>query len=187
MIGPRQARNLASQVRNGQNPFDSVANTVGSEFLRTGGNLVDTAKQRVADFVSDTGFGKALRAFGLFADAVPKEISLAEGNWGSSSSSGDWRVKLSLPSNFAGSPVLSPLTETSGLVFPYTPTIYITHSAGYNQIQPIHSNYPFYAYQNSRVEQFSIVGDFYVENAKEAEYWIAAIHYLRSVTKMAYG
>ena len=187
MINPRIAQNLRSQSRNQQSPFESVANTVGSEFLKTGGDFVNTAKQRVEDFVQDTGFGKALRAFGLFADAVPKEVSLKDGNWSSSSSSGDWRVKLSLPQNFASSPVMSPLTETSGLVFPYTPTIYITHSAGYNQIQPIHSNYPFYAYQNSRVEQFSIVGDFYVENALEARYWVAAIHYLRSVTKMAYG
>jgi hypothetical protein len=187
MINPRNARNLASQIRNSENPLASVANTVGSEFLKTGANFVDSAKQGVEDFVSATGFGKALRAFGLFADAVPQEVSLSEANWQSNAANGDWRVKLSLPRNFTASSVIKPLTETSGLVFPYTPTIYITHSANYNQIQPVHSNYPFYAYQNSRVEQFSIVGDFYVETSKEAEYWVAAVHYLRSVTKMAYG
>ena len=187
MISPRIARTIESQVRNTQNPFQSVANTVGSEFLKTGGDFVSSAKQGVQDFVQSTGFGKALRALNLFPDAVPQEVSLSDANWQSSSNNGDWRVKLSLPSNFVNSPVMNRLVETSGLVFPYTPTIYITHSAGYNQIQPVHSNYPFYAYQNSRVEQFSIVGDFYVETALEGEYWIAAVHYLRSVTKMAYG
>jgi hypothetical protein len=187
MINPRVARDLASAARTGANPLASVANTVGSEFLKTGGNFAAAAKQGVSEFVGSTGFGKALRAVGLFPDAVPQEISLSDANWQSNSSNGDWRVKLSLPSNFTTSSVMSPLTETSGLVFPYTPTIYITHSANYNQIQPVHSNYPFYAYQNSRVEQFSIVGDFYVETSKEAEYWVAAIHYLRAVTKMAYG
>jgi hypothetical protein len=31
------------------------------------------------------------------------------------------------------------------------------------------------------------MGEFTVENSREAEYWIAAIHYLKSITKMAYG
>jgi hypothetical protein len=31
------------------------------------------------------------------------------------------------------------------------------------------------------------MGDFLIENALEGEYWLAAVHYLRSVTKMAYG
>ena len=29
--------------------------------------------------------------------------------------------------------------------------------------------------------------DFFVENAKEAQYWVAMTHFLRSVTKMDYG
>ena len=59
--------------------------------------------------------------------------------------------------------------------------------AAYSPIKPIHSNYPFFAYQNSQVDQFSITGDFTVENALEGQYWLAAVHYLRSVSKMAYG
>ena len=39
------------------------------------------------------------------------------------------------------------------------------------------------AYQNSRVEQFSIVGDFFVENAREGAYWVGAVHFLRSATQ----
>jgi hypothetical protein len=32
-----------------------------------------------------------------------------------------------------------------------------------------------------------ITGDFFVQNAQEARYWCAAVHYLRTVTKMFYG
>ena len=33
----------------------------------------------------------------------------------------------------------------------------------------------------------TIMGDFLIENALEGQYWIGGMHYLRSVTKMAYG
>ena len=33
----------------------------------------------------------------------------------------------------------------------------------------------------------TITADFYVQNAAEARYWVACIHYLRSITKMNYG
>lgn len=101
----------------------------------------------------------------------------------------DWRVRLSLPDidAFNNSPILAPLKETDGLVFPYTPSIIMNHSANYNALQPIHTNYPFFNYQNSSTENFTIVGDFFVENAVDAKYWIAVLHYLRSVTKMFYG
>jgi hypothetical protein len=43
------------------------------------------------------------------------------------------------------------------------------------------------AYENSRVETISITADFYCENSVDAAYWVAATHYLRSVTKMSFG
>ena len=54
-------------------------------------------------------------------------------------------------------------------------------------MQPVHTNYPFYAYENSRVDQMTITAHFYVQNEIEARYWVAAVHYLRSMTKMSYG
>jgi len=111
--------------------------------------------------------------------------------WGmADAESKDWRVSLSLPDkpSFTNSKVLKPLTHTGyKMVFPYTPTIILSHTANYNQIQPIHNNYPFFAYQNSQVDQLVITGQFYNQNSVEAQYWIACLHYLRSVTKMNYG
>jgi hypothetical protein len=102
----------------------------------------------------------------------------------------DWRVTLSLPSatNYAVSTILQPLVDSGNkLIFPYTPTINMTHSASYNTLDTVHSNYPFLAYEHSRVEQISITADFYCENSVDAEYWVAAVHYFRSVTKMSFG
>ena len=99
----------------------------------------------------------------------------------------DWRVRLSLPSTMDKTGILKPLDVTNGLVFPYTPTILIQHSANYDAMQPTHSNYPFPSYQNSQIDDIVITGDFFCENAVDAQYWAAALHYLRSITKMAYG
>jgi len=162
----------------------SVANTVGSA-LRVGENIVDTVKQNVSDFVSDTGFGKALRSLNLFAGAELPNLGFASATVGRGPQ--DWRVRLSLPSTMKGSPIIKPLLETNGLVFPYTPQIMMQHSAAYQSITPVHSNYPYFAYQNSQVNSITIMGDFLIENSLEGQYWIAAMHYLRSVTKMAYG
>jgi hypothetical protein len=63
----------------------------------------------------------------------------------------------------------------------------MTHTANYNSLEATHTNYPFLAYQNSKVEQITITGTFYCETGVDAAYWLAAVHYLRSVTKMAFG
>jgi hypothetical protein len=100
----------------------------------------------------------------------------------------DWRVRIGIPNNFfAKSPVLAPLMNSNGLVFPYTPTISINSSAGYDDIALTHQNYQFLAYQNSRVNDFQISGSFYCETADQAQYWIAVVHFLRSATKMYTG
>lgn len=127
---------------------------------------------------------------GLPKDGLPTQGSIAQGTFNDDAI--DWRVKLSIPKNFqfesnGGSNIIQPLEATNGLVFPYTPNIYIAYTANYDKLSPTHSNYPFPIYQNSAVDQFVITGTFTAENASEGAYWIAANQYLRSVTKMAYG
>lgn len=136
----------------------------------------------------DTIISPSARRLGnLPAGAVPSsDLNFVEADWGSQTDL-DWRVRLSLPPNYTGSPILNPLLETNGFIFPFTPQITMEHTANYNALHPTHSNYPFPAYQNSQVNSITIIGEFIVENAQDAKYWIAANHYLRSVTKMAYG
>lgn len=98
----------------------------------------------------------------------------------------EWRVSLSVPSIISsGSNILGPLSDK--MIFPFTPTIQLSHTANYSQITPTHTNYVFNAYQNSRVENISITGEFIVENEADAKYWVACLHFLRTMTKMFYG
>lgn len=103
----------------------------------------------------------------------------------------DWRVSLSMPVNpsaFKDSPLLKPLKSTGNrLVFPYTPTIVLQQNANYQSMAPVHNNYPFFTYENSNVNDILLIGQFYVQNSLEAQYWTAVLHYLRSITKMDYG
>jgi len=174
-----------------RNPNQSRENLRGSS-LQAGDNNTESitgkTQQRVSDWldINAKGLGKALRSVNLLPDAMPKSIDFVDGNW-NSNNNGDWRVRLSIPDTFKGSPLLQRLAETNGLVFPYTPDVTISHSASYNPLRPVHSNYPFQVYSGSQVDSIQIAGDFTVENSLEGEYWIGAVHYLRSVSKMAYG
>jgi hypothetical protein len=112
----------------------------------------------------------------------------------------DWRVRLSIPpidSIFdtttvfsdvpSQRPILAPIIASNGFIFPYTPSVTLTHSANYSSMDPIHNNYPFAAYENSKLDKITIVGDFYCENSYDASYWIAGVHFFRTMTKMFFG
>jgi hypothetical protein len=100
----------------------------------------------------------------------------------------DWRVSLSIPpGSYRESRVLDPIRNINKFVFPYTPTVTISHQANYSAMDPVHGNYSFMSYENSKIDRINITGDFYCEDSTEAQYWVAAMHFLRSVTKMYFG
>lgn len=156
----------------------------GSNILQ--GNIEKSVNQSA--FSDPKGFMKGIRSKGLpINGAIPPEKKSATATLVSSPELKDWRVKLSLPKQFEKSPMLSPLVNTGGLIFPYTPTMILQHSANYNPISPIHNNFSYFAYQNSSIDQIVITGQFFQQNEIEAQYYLATMHYLRSVTKMFYG
>jgi hypothetical protein len=102
-------------------------------------------------------------------------------------SAADWRVRIWTAWENFNSPLFKRLEDTGGVVFPYLPAITISTKANYNTVEPVHSNYPFYAYKNSSVEEIQIAGDFSVEVETDAEYWIAATTFFKTATKMFFG
>jgi hypothetical protein len=116
-------------------------------------------------------------------------VKSAGAQWNSADAEKDWRVRLSLPtdSNFTSSPILQPLKEAGGMIFPYTPQIQIASSASYSEDALTHQNYASISYTNSKSSEISMDAPFYVEDAVQAQYWLAAVHYFRSVTKMYTG
>ena len=145
-----------------------------TDFTAQGKRVANTVKSIINGEIDTKGSAKAI--------LVNKSKTVAK----------DWRVSLSVPESIKNlvekGSLLDPLGRTDWrMVFPFTPTIYVSHQASYNPLQPVHTNYPYYAYENSRVGQMTITGEFFVQNSLEAKYWVAAVHFLRSVTKMSYG
>jgi hypothetical protein len=137
------------------------------------------------------GVSSALRSINLPAggDPIGGLLGGASATFGGDANPADWRVRLSIAnvSSFQGSPVLAPLKQAGGLIFPYTPTITISSSATYSAIPTTHTNYTFNAFKNSDPGSITITAPMNVEDNTQGLYWIAAVHYLRSLTKMFTG
>lgn len=105
----------------------------------------------------------------------------------------DWKVKIGV-SDVSGifyhesdSGILAPLSETRGVIFPYTPEITVTYQSNYSPQKFTHSNYAQYSYDQSEVQAIQISGDFTAQNKYEANYVLACIYFFRSATKMFFG
>jgi hypothetical protein len=106
----------------------------------------------------------------------------------------DWRVRLRLApqSDYLYNavdcgPVLWPLRDSDGVIFPYTPSIDIGYKANYETYDLTHSNYRGYFYKNSHIDSVNLKATFTAQDTTEANYLLAVIHFFRSVTKMFYG
>ena len=141
--------------------FDSLAGslndglkTVTNEFLPAGLKNVEgkiRKVQKLAENVtSSKGFAKAGRAVHLPPGASGPIKESATANFPKSQEQ-DWRVRLSIPDVEpfkTESELLGPLRETNNsLVFPFTPSVIVSHTASYNALQPTHTNYPYQIYQ----------------------------------------
>lgn len=105
----------------------------------------------------------------------------------------DWRVRVSCAPLFPGlyndasNLLMKPLAQSSGVIFPYTPQVTVTHTARYGSAQLTHSNYAAYFYEGSEVGAIQISGEFTVQNVLEGQYFLAALYFFRSCTKMFFG
>ena len=157
-----------------------------SNFLNQGSNFLTGAVGSVANRLSQAG----LPIGGIFN--TNRQSSL-QSNAGAPSSTGDWAVKVTVSDKvfndlMSGSPVFpASFKKNKGIRFPITPFINMSHSAAYDARSVVHNNYPYYAYQNSQVDQMTIAGSFPVANEKDGQNWLASLHFLRTVTKMYYG
>ena len=172
-----------------------LASTLGKSANAIGaiGSAVGTAS-RLSSAISagynSGGVASAIRAINLpAAGEAIGDVLGAVAEFTDSDNANDWRVRLSLAkwTSFKGSPVLKPLKDAGGLIFPYTPKIGIASSATYGSLSPVHSNYMFQNFKNSDPGKITITAPMYVSDAAEGLYWIAMVHYLRSLTKMFAG
>ena len=152
--------------------------TLGSIVKNVAGGFINKTKAR-------------LLGSGISTDS---RLVNVKAKWSGRHDKKDWRVRLQIPQGspleghfFNNNALLTPLYDIKGFFFPLTPSMIIQHSANYNALSQTHSNYPFQAYQNSQVDQMNIIGEFPVQNAQDAAYWVATVNFLRTVTKMFFG
>jgi hypothetical protein len=104
----------------------------------------------------------------------------------------DWRARLRPKaggaSKFYGSSgLLDPIKQTGGLVWQYTPSIFVAGRANYNTADFYGSNYPFVTYMNSSPPNLVVVQDFTANTVAEARYMLAVMHFLKASTKAYFG
>lgn len=164
--------------------------SITSSIAATTGAITSATNTVNAVVASADNFGTALRTMNipLMGEAVG-DIMGAFASFEGDQYPNDWRVRLSIANwtSFRSSPVLKPLIDAGGLIFPYTPTINISSNSTYTGITTTHTNYTHQAFARSDPGSIKINAPMYVEDAGQALYWIAAVHYLRSLTKMFSG
>lgn len=117
----------------------------------------------------------------LFAQ-VPNEPLVLK-----ASNKNDWRVRIRTNFSLFDGGMFTKLASTGGVVFPYTPQITFSSRANYTQIDPVHTNYPILAYKNSQIDDIQISGEFSAETNEDAYYWLCAVTFFKTATKMFYG
>jgi len=154
--------------------------------MATLGNII----KGVGQGIFDRTLGR-LTGAGISTDS---RIVNARAKWSGRSDKTDWRVRLQVPDgplrgffDFQNNPIMQPLADAQGIFWPLTPAVVIQHSANYNAMDQVHSNYPHQAYQNSQVDSMNIIGEFPVQNSEDAKHWVATVNFLRTATKMFFG
>ena len=178
--------NIAGQIsdqieRNFPNPL--AAGFIGAATSNFGiGGLFGAAAQNNAQGLSPGAEPHPYASNGVAAQAGPSFTS------GAGTAANDWRVRLSIPQSIRNDTTFKPFSNTAeSMIFPFNPTVLFGASANYSQVQPTHTNYPYQAYQNSQVDTISISGEFFNENEEDAQYFLACLGFLRTMTKMFYA
>lgn len=181
--------------------YKDITNTVGGKLNEIGGNIRDAASKTAKEIKTalDPALNRLEKA-GLLkggARAPSKTITRSNVNFSnriSKTIEEDWRVRVSMSDSVAAkfygnssNDVMSPLSATKGVIFPYTPQIQVIYQANYTPQRLTHSNYQTFYYEASEVQAISITADFTVQNQEEARYVLACIYFFRTATKMFYG
>lgn len=83
--------------------------------------------------------------------------------------------------------ILEPLYATGGLMFPYTPTVAVSQDTTWQQADLEGVNYDILSFKSASSATLSVTGKFTVQNQREGRYLLAAIHFLRTVSKAYFG
>lgn len=83
--------------------------------------------------------------------------------------------------------LMQPIRESGGMVWQYTPTIYLSATAEYDQKLMQGMNYPINTFISGRPPDLPVQADFTANNEYEARYLLAIMTFLRVATKAYFG
>jgi hypothetical protein len=129
--------------------------------------------------------------------AATIQVRTTRANNGALAENYDWRARLR-PKNGGidrfysqlganGDHLLRPLEESNGIVWQYTPTIFMSGSAEYSEAMMQGMNYPINTFISSRPPDIPITADFSANDIYEARYLLAVMSFLKICTKAAFG
>ena len=185
--------------------FGGIGDAIGNVTSAIGSTAMDIVggiAQGIGSGLGSYGSGQYMPSYGTnpnmlisqfrsqgipYGAELNQDYSPTQAQFSSPAGDKDWRVKISSQMIYNNHPVFAPLAQTGGMIFPYLPTITMSHTAEYSKIDTAHTNYPFWAYKNSQIDDITITGQFTVQDESEGLYWLAANHFLRTATKMYFG
>lgn len=86
------------------------------------------------------------------------------------------------------SPILAPLKQYGGVMFPYMPDIQYDVRSLWEEQPLTHTNYAPNIYQRTTNPKVSINGaKFTASTVEEAQYMVAVMHFFKTITKMHFG
>lgn len=83
--------------------------------------------------------------------------------------------------------LMKPIYESNGLVWQYTPQVYLQTSVDYNAASFQGSNYPINTFSQGRVGEISVSAEFTANNQYEARYMLAVQMFLKVASKAHFG
>jgi hypothetical protein len=198
---PAAQRALVSKINNAAG---GAVGKIKNPLLRgVAGNLIDSLLPGFGggtpDFTDNafrTAVGDRVKQL-LTATEQAASIQIKTTDAGILDSSYDWRARLR-PKNGGiqkfysrvGKPVnylLRPLEESNGIVWQYTPSVFLSGSAEYNEALMQGMNYPINTFISSRPPDIPITADFSANNQYEARYLLAIMTFLKICTKAYFG
>lgn len=205
---------LPSFLKNTQGALRSAAqNKIGGAISRIGNPILRGAAGQLLDGLlpglggGTPGFDNAFRdQFNNVTEKVVQQatdqaatiqVQTIRDHVGTLSGTYDWRARLR-PKNGGmqrfysnvgvdGDYLLRPLEDTGGIVWQYTPTIFMSGSAEYNETMMQGMNYPINTFISSRPPDIPITADFSANDIYEARYLLAVMTFLKVCTKAAFG
>lgn len=128
----------------------------------------------------------------LLASSVSKSLGTGNSS-GNPAAAPDMRVRLGAlnPKVYSikgdKTDLMYLLTGTRGVLFPYSPQIGFSQDVSYNAAQMVNTNNDYETYTRTPSVSITISGKFSIQNRQEGQYALAAIHFMRTVSKMYFG